>query len=56
MGKKKQQPSEAVASMRARHHAERVAALREGRKERGWVIPNKRAQAARQACRGRHAW
>lgn len=55
MGKKKRQPSEAVVAMRRRHRTEMVAALRDGRKQRAWVIPNGRAEASRRACRGRHA-
>lgn len=55
MSKRKQQPSEAVLAMRRRNREDIVAALRDGRKQRGWVIPNKRAQEARRACRGRHA-
>jgi hypothetical protein len=29
-----------------------VAALRDGRKNRAWSIPNKKKEASRKACRG----
>ena len=48
---KKKQPSETVLAMRRRSREEIVAALRDGRKQRGWQIPNGRALASKRACR-----
>lgn len=56
MGKKKKRSltSEAAEAFRSRHRAEYVDALRDGRKQVAHRIPNKKAQQARQACRGQH--
>jgi hypothetical protein len=54
MSKRAKSVSEPVQAMRLRHREEVVAALRDGRKQRAWRIPNGRAAASKRACRGRH--
>jgi hypothetical protein len=54
MSKRTKGATEAVQAMRLRHREEIVAALRDGRKQRAWRIPNGRAAASKRACRGRH--